>query len=108
MGRERDSNSEVLKDDLFIDVKNDYNCSFKYIDESKEKIAESLNKDEIQSPLKESNDCLDEISVSVAVVTLRNILIKVSEESLGKLKFWKNVVNPAKRKKNYTLDEYRV
>ena len=95
---EGDYNHKILHDDLFNDLKNDYS-SFKYTDESKGKITESQNKDEIQINLKELNDCLDEISASDAVLTLRNILIKVSEKSLDKIEFQKNKINPKRKKK---------
>ena len=52
--QECNSNLEILHNDPFSNFKDEYNCSFKYLKESKNKIIDTLNKDDIRNKLKES------------------------------------------------------
>ena len=72
-----------------------YQCT----ETSCDKICETLNSDKLKDELLNLDTNLNDISVTEAVSNLRQILIKISNESLKKTKLWTD--NKHKPKKNY-------
>ena len=82
-----------LRDDVLSSLKTDYACKFKCSDESKQKIANCLNSEEIKNNLNELSSCLNDITVPEAISRLRQILVNISDKSFDKTNFCKVEIN---------------
>ena len=67
-------------------LKGNYDCRFEYADKDREKNKTVINSENITKSLHDLEKSLDDITVSVAVSGLRQILLKISEDSFQKIK----------------------
>ena len=91
--RKESDGQDNLCDDVLSSLKTDYACKFKCSDESKQKIANCLNSEEIKNSLNEHNSCLNNITIPEAVSGLRQILVNISDKSFDKANFCKIGIN---------------
>ena len=75
--RKESYGQDDLRDDVLSSLKTDYACKFKCSDESKQKITNCLNGEEMKNSLNELNSCLNDITIPEAVSRLRQILVNV-------------------------------
>ena len=97
------SSAESTPDDVPTDVeeflKNNYMYKYQLTETSYDKICETLNSDKLKDELLNLDTNLNDISVTEAVSNLRQILIKISNESLKKTRLWTD--SKHKPKNNY-------
>ena len=74
-----------ISDEHLEELKLNYDKKFIYDNTCKYRIKKSLNSAEITERLNEFDKDLDHISVPVAVSRLRKILLKIAEDSIGKV-----------------------
>ena len=74
-------------------LKTDHACKFKCSDESKQKITNCLNSEEIKNSLNELHSCLNDMTVSEAVSRLRQMFVNISDKSFEKINFGKVGIN---------------
>ena len=86
-----------ITDEHLEELKLNYDDKFMYDNTCKDRINESLNSTEITDHLNKFDKDLDEIFFPVAVSRQKNILLKVLEDSMGKVDLNK-LRNPGKTK----------
>ena len=91
--REEFDGQDTSRDDVLRTLKTNYACNFKCSDESKQKITNCLNSEEIKNSLNELNSCLNDITVPEAVFRLRQIFVNISDKSFEKTNFGKVGIN---------------
>ena len=93
-----------ISDEHLEELKLNYDKKFIYDNTCKDRIKELLNSAEITERLNEFDKDLDQISVPVAVSRLRKILLKIAEDSIGKVDRNK-LKNPRKKQKPCSMGE---
>ena len=85
----KQSNSQNNQETSFDDLKDNYNCKYIPCEDYRQKIKECLNSIEMKNELENlrSRITIDNISQADTIALLRNICIKLSDNSLRKIKF---------------------
>ena len=82
-----DESQTQLESDEFLSLKDNYNCKYIPVEESKRKIKDCLDSDEIKNELADLKSKIvdDRISIEDTVKALKNICINISDRSFKKL-----------------------
>ena len=89
MSLSKQSNPQNNQETNFDDLKDNYNCKYIPCEDYRQKIKECLNSIEMKNELENlrSRITIDNISQADTIALLRNICIKLSDNSLRKIKF---------------------
>ena len=89
MSLSKQSNPQNNQETNFDDLKDNYNCKFIPCEDYRQKIKDCLNSNEMKNELENLRSKItnDNISQADTIALLRNICIKLSDNSLRKIKF---------------------